>query len=1118
MSDSKHADAELLTDLQSIMADSTAPAVKPDSLKAKLSSERLEDRVLYSATWAEAVDTQDMSALKLDAQSGIKYEGTAGNDVSSGGDGNDYLSGLAGNDTLRGGLGDDLIVGGIGNDALFGDAGNDTFGYREGDGTDRFNGGDGWDVVDASEAKTLSVSNMTATDSIETVLGSTGGTRIAGTSDANQFDFRNTSLKNISEIDAGAGNDTVQGSQGNDVILGGAGNDALYGNGGNDVLNGGTGNDSLFGNDGDDLFIYRQGDGSDRFNGGNGADIVDAREAKNLSLLHMTGSDSIETIIGREGGTRIEGTTAANQFDFSKTSLKNISEIDAGAGNDTVRGSQNNDVIIGGTGNDNLFGNNGDDTFIYRDRDGTDRFNGGNGFDVVSATNAKTLGLLHATASDSIEAIVGNEGGTRIVGTAAANQFDFRKTTLKNISEIDAGAGNDIVYGSSADDVILASGGNDSIFGDVGTDTVKFTGKFSDYKIAPGSSGTWTVQDLRAGSPDGTDTIQTVEKFQFADGFADVGKTVNFFPNQLEIRGNQVAENSPVGTVVVQFGSNDAVAKNFKFELVDAKGNSIEHSDFAIDGNRIVVKKGADIDYESSNSRELNVRVTGSNGSNYVTPVKIDITNVNEGPTGQAFRFSAAEDSRLTGNVLRGSSDVDGDELQVSNFSQPAHGVVVVNKSGEFSYQPAENFHGTDSFTYTISDGNGGTFTEKVVIEVSSVNDAPVATGYVFALEEDGSAVGNVLVNAVDIDGDHLVVCDFSQPTHGEVVVDVDGSFIYKPTANFSGTDSFTYSVADGNGGQTTQTVALTVKPVADGVTIEMFRASGQEHRPLSLDLNVALQDVDGSESITSVMLKNIPATAKLSAGLHQADGSWLLTAQELRGLTMQFNRLGNSDFDLVVEVTTRDGKFERVQSQAFAVDVRQDALLATMFQQFLAGKQIVEFPTLAEIEDLPTRFENSQTLDLQSDFQTESSSEQFTPSRFEITSDDWNSSQWDQVHEKFGTTDSLWEVTTSHQSGRVVEANSIAIEQPMFLMDFCNPHSLQMEEGAKYTASELAQHSIELENWDTFIDSGEVSDTSKMTAASLLTLFTIKEDNRRKLKGRNEITSNDDKANDPDQ
>ncbi|WP_299157100.1 cadherin-like domain-containing protein, partial [uncultured Christiangramia sp.] len=72
-------------------------------------------------------------------------------------------------------------------------------------------------------------------------------------------------------------------------------------------------------------------------------------------------------------------------------------------------------------------------------------------------------------------------------------------------------------------------------------------------------------------------------------------------------------------------------------------------------------------------------------------------------------------------------SDPDGDELTVTEVTQPGNGSAVINTDGTVTYSPNENFNGTDTFEYTISDGNGGTDTATVTVTIGAENDAPVA-------------------------------------------------------------------------------------------------------------------------------------------------------------------------------------------------------------------------------------------------------------------------------------------------------------------------------------------------------------------------------------------------------
>src|SRR5204863_166345 len=113
------------------------------------------------------------------------------------------------------------------------------------------------------------------------------------------------------------------------------------------------------------------------------------------------------------------------------------------------------------------------------------------------------------------------------------------------------------------------------------------------------------------------------------------------------------------------------------------------------------------------------------------------------------------------------------------------------------TYTPAANYNGSDSFTYTVGDGHGGTATASVHVVINPVNDAPVAESDTANLDEDTSATVNVLANDSDADGDSLTVTTVTQAVHGSVVLNADGTATYTPAANFNGSDVFTYTISD---------------------------------------------------------------------------------------------------------------------------------------------------------------------------------------------------------------------------------------------------------------------------------------------------------------------------------
>ncbi|WP_295549597.1 retention module-containing protein, partial [uncultured Pseudacidovorax sp.] len=202
--------------------------------------------------------------------------------------------------------------------------------------------------------------------------------------------------------------------------------------------------------------------------------------------------------------------------------------------------------------------------------------------------------------------------------------------------------------------------------------------------------------------------------------------------------------------------------------------------------------------------------------------------NLNNAPTAENGNITTPEDTPVAGRV--NATDLDGNALTFTAATNPQHGVVVVNTDGTFVYTPGKDYNGTDSFTVTVNDGQGGTTTATVTVTITPVNDAPVptnpdnppanqnfdpATGnYRITTPEDTPVSGKVA--ATDVDGDPLTFTKGSDPVHGTVVVNVDGSYTYTPAKDYNGSDQFTVVVSDGNGGTATSTVFVGITPVND--------------------------------------------------------------------------------------------------------------------------------------------------------------------------------------------------------------------------------------------------------------------------------------------------------------
>lgn len=184
---------------------------------------------------------------------------------------------------------------------------------------------------------------------------------------------------------------------------------------------------------------------------------------------------------------------------------------------------------------------------------------------------------------------------------------------------------------------------------------------------------------------------------------------------------------------------------------------------------------------------------------------------VNSIPAAVADEYVLDEDTLLTvatPGVLANDTDPEGDPLTATLVQLPAHGTVTLHPDGSFTYTPNADFSGVDdALVYRIDDGHGGTAEGTVTFRVQPVNDAPVVGANAFQTVEGSNLAGQLV--ATDIDSTPLTYALATPPTHGDVIVNADGTFTYKSHAlTQTVNDQFTFAVSDG---VTTTTGAATV-------------------------------------------------------------------------------------------------------------------------------------------------------------------------------------------------------------------------------------------------------------------------------------------------------------------
>jgi len=286
----------------------------------------------------------------------------------------------------------------------------------------------------------------------------------------------------------------------------------------------------------------------------------------------------------------------------------------------------------------------------------------------------------------------------------------------------------------------------------------------------------------------------------------------------------------------------------------DIEGDTLSIASITQGSNGTVVDNGdgtltytPDADFHGDDSFTYMIS-DGAGGTDTAT-VALTIAPVNDAPTAADDAAAGDEDGVITtGDVLANDSDAEGDALTITSFTQAGHGAVVNNGDGTFTYTPAADYNGADSFTYTVSDGNDGETVATVSITVNPVNDAPEATDDALVTNEDTVVTtGNVLANDTDADGDSLSVVGFTQGSHGAVVSHGDGSFTYTPDAEYSGADSFMYTVSDG-ADIDTAVVNITVNDVNDAPVAADDAATGDEDTDITTgDVLANDSDVEGN-------------------------------------------------------------------------------------------------------------------------------------------------------------------------------------------------------------------------------------------------------------------------------
>ena len=279
-------------------------------------------------------------------------------------------------------------------------------------------------------------------------------------------------------------------------------------------------------------------------------------------------------------------------------------------------------------------------------------------------------------------------------------------------------------------------------------------------------------------------------------------------------------------------------------------------------------------------------------GATSTLSIAVSTPQVNNAPVANNDTTTTDEGIAVTVAVLGNDTDADGDSLLVTGVTQGANGSVVIDAvSNNPIYTPNAGFVGNDTFTYTISDGKGGSATGTVTVTVNVVGNRPpvanndsVKTGMNVTITIPASTL---VANDTDPDGDTLSIDSVQAAIQGTVSI-VGGNVSFTPSAGFEGNASFTYTVQDGNGGTSTATVNVTVGSAEmPSVVLQkalVVNAHGTGGVSAKFPITTALVDTDGSETLT-IRVSGVPSSIAFNAGTNLGGGVWQFTEADLPNL-----------------------------------------------------------------------------------------------------------------------------------------------------------------------------------------------------------------------------------------
>ncbi|MFL0809341.1 MAG: tandem-95 repeat protein [Agarilytica sp.] len=361
------------------------------------------------------------------------------------------------------------------------------------------------------------------------------------------------------------------------------------------------------------------------------------------------------------------------------------------------------------------------------------------------------------------------------------------------------------------------------------------------------------------------------------DYLVDVSATDNINPavsQSFTLTVTPPSNTAPVANDSTETTNEDTVL-SFTLSANDAEADALSYTVLTQPTNGTLTGAAPNLTYTPNahyfGTDTITFQVSDGEFNSNTASVTIVVNAMNDAPIAHAQSLTTNEDATLA--ITLSGTDEEGSALTYSIIAQPGNGALT-GTAPNLTYTPNDNFFGSDVFTFIVNDGELVSAAGTININVSSVNDAPIAHAQSLTTNEDTALA--ITLSGTDEEGSALTYSIIAQPDNGELT-GAAPNLIYTPNENYFGDDSFSFTVNDGQSDSGIVTVSITVDAMND-VPLMVSQ-------PLTVATEGVLYsyapEVMDSDSASFTFTLNASST---SATIDAASGeiSWVPTADEI--------------------------------------------------------------------------------------------------------------------------------------------------------------------------------------------------------------------------------------------